>query len=154
MVIASYAASSRSLLLRTAAVSPVLGLVCGLTDLLTTRGVLRAVFFVALVGIGTVYAYYLAFHQICLVELTPVELRWRHALRGGGVAPLGDVRSIRCSKVSRREGTIHMATVDIATVEFTSRRPLKFGASSPGLTEFLAKIHDTAPQVTVEPPRR
>jgi hypothetical protein len=109
---------------------------------------MREVLFVAFVGIGTFYAYYFGFHQIYLVELTPVELRWRHALRGG-TAPLGDVQSIRCSKVSRRG-----VTVDVATVEFTSRRPLKFGATTPGLTEFLAKIHDTAPQVTVQPPRR
>jgi hypothetical protein len=148
MVIASYAAARRALLLRAAVLSPVGGLVYGLIELLIRPGGLGAVFFVALVGIGAFYAYYFGFHKICLVELTPVELRWRHAL-GGGVAPLGDVQSIRCSKVSRRGGT-----VDIATVEFTSRRPLKFGASTPGLTEFLAKIHDTAPQVTVEPPRR
>jgi hypothetical protein len=94
------------------------------------------------------YAYYFGFHQIYLVELTPVELRWRQALRGGA-APLGDVQSIRCAEVSRRG-----VTVDVATVEFTSRRPLKFGAITPGLTEFLAKIHDTAPQVTVKPPSR
>jgi hypothetical protein len=150
MVIASYAASRRGLLLRAAALSPVLGLVFGLLDFLTTplRGALEAVPFVAFVGIGTFYAYYFGFHQIYLVELTPVELRWQHALRGG-VARLGDVQSIRCSKVSRRG-----VTVDVATVEFTSRRPLKFGSSTPGLTEFLAKIYDTAPRVTVKPSRR
>jgi hypothetical protein len=148
MVIASYAASRRALLLRAAVLSPVGGLVYGLIELLIRPGGLGAVFFVALVGIGAFYAYYFGFHKIWLVELTPAELRWRHALRGG-VAPLGDVQSIRCSKVSRRGGT-----VDVATVEFTSRRPLKFGATTPGLTEFLAKIHDTTPQVTVEPPRR
>jgi hypothetical protein len=109
---------------------------------------MRGVLFVAFVGIGAFFAYYFGFHEIYLVELTPVELRWRHALRGGA-APLGDVQSIRCSKVSRRG-----VTVDVATVEFTSRQPLKFGASAPGLTEFLAKIHGTAPQVTVKPPRR
>lgn len=148
MVIASYAASKRGLLLRAAALSPVGGLVYGLIELLIGRSALSVIFLVAFVGIGTFYAYYFGFHQIWLVELTPVELRWRHALRGGA-APLGDVQSIRCSKVSRRGGT-----VDVATVEFTSRRPLKFGASAPGLTEFLAKVHDTTPQVTVEPPRR
>jgi len=42
----------------------------------------------------------------------------------------------------------------MATVEFTSRGPLKFLARTPGLTEFLARIHDTAPQVTVEPAAR
>jgi hypothetical protein len=151
MVIASYAASRRVVLLRMAALSPVVVLVSGLIDfrLTATQGLPREVLFVAFVGIGTFYAYYFAFHQICLVELTPVELRWRQALRGGA-APLGAVQSIRCSKDSRTRGV----TVDVATVEFTSRRPLKFGASAPGLTEFLAKIHDTAPQVTVEPPRR
>ena len=149
MVIASYAASRRVVLLRLAALSPVVVLVSGLIDLLaTTQGPMREVLFVAFVGIGTFYAYYFGFHQIYLVELTPVELRWRHALRGGA-APLGDVQSIRCSKLSRRG-----VTVDVATVEFTSRRPLKFGATTPGLTEFLAKIHDTAPQVTVKPPTR
>ena len=110
---------------------------------------MRGVFFVAFVGIGTFFAYRFGFHEIYLVELTPVELRWRQALRGGA-APLGDVQSIRCSKVSRTRGV----TVDVATVEFTSRRPLKFEATTPGLTEFLAKIHDTAPQVTVKPPSR
>ena len=148
MVIASYAASRRVVLLGVAVLSSVVALVCGLIDLLTTRGPVGAVLFVALLGIGTFYAYYFGFHQVYLVELTPVELRWRHALRGGA-APLGDVQSIRCSKVSRRG-----VTVDVATVEFTSRRPLKFGATTPGLTEFLAKIHDTAPQVTVKPPTR
>ena len=154
MVIASYAASRRVVLLLMAALSPVVVLVSGVIDLLTTpQGPMRGVLLVVFVGIGAFFAYRFGFREIYLVELTPVELRWRQALRGGA-APLGDVQSIRCSKVSRREGTIHMATVDMATVEFTSRRPLKFGASSPGLTEFLAKIHDTAPQVTVKPPSR
>ena len=147
MVIASYAASRRGLLLYLAAAPPVCGLVIGLIVLLATRGAQGAVPFVLLVGAGTFYAYYFGFRQVCLVELTPVELRWRYALRGG-VAPLGDVRSIHCSKVSRRGGT-----VDVATVEFASRGPLKFPAGSPGLTEFLAKLHDTAPQVALEPPR-
>ena len=148
MVIASYAASRRVVLLGVAVLSSVVALVCGLIDLLTTRGLTGAVLFAALLGIGAFYAYYFGFHQVYLVELTPVELRWRHALRGGA-APLGDVQSIRCSKLSRRG-----VTVDVATVEFTSRRPLKFEATTPGLTEFLAKIHDTAPQVTVKPPTR
>ena len=150
MVIASYAASRRVVLLLMAALSPVVVLVSGVIDLLTTtQGPMRGVLFVAFVGIGTFFAYYFGFHEIYLVELTPAELRWRQALRGGA-APLGDVQSIRCSKVSRTRGV----TVDVATVEFTSRRPLKFEATAPGLTEFLAKIHDTAPQVTVKPPSR
>jgi hypothetical protein len=150
MVIASYAASRRVVLLRMAALSPVVVLVSGVIDLLTTtQGPVRGELFVAFVGIGAFFAYRFGFHEIYLVELTPVELRWRQALRGGA-APLGDVQSIRCSKVSRTHGV----TVDVATVEFTSRRPLKFGATTPGLTEFLAKIHDTAPQVTVQPPSR
>jgi hypothetical protein len=150
MVIASYAASRRVVLLRMAALSPVVVLVSGVIDLLTTtQGPVRGELFVAFVGIGAFFAYRFGFHEIYLVELTPVELRWRQALRGGA-APLGDVQSIRCSKVSRTRGV----TVDVATVEFTSRRPLKFGATTPGLTEFLAKIHDTAPQVTVQPPSR
>jgi hypothetical protein len=148
MVIASYAASRRGLLLYLAAVGPVGGLVTGLIVLVTIRGAAGAVLFVAFLAMGAFYTYYFGFRQVCLVELTPVELRWRYALRGG-VAPLGDARSIRCSKVSRRGGT-----VDMATVEFTSRGPLKFLASTPGLAEFLATIHDTAPQVTVEPPVR
>jgi hypothetical protein len=131
-----------------AVLSTVAALVCGLIDLLTMRGLTGAVLFAAVLGIGAFYAYYFGFHQVYLVELTPVELRWRRVLRDGA-APLGDVRSIRCAKVSRRGGT-----VDVATVEFTSRRPLKFGATTPGLTEFLAKVHDTAPQVTVAPPGR
>ena len=80
--------------------------------------------------------------------LTPTELRWRYALRSGA-APLSDVQSIRCSKVSRRGGT-----VDVATVEFTGRGRLKFLGRTPGLAEFQAKIHDTAPQVSVESPVR
>jgi hypothetical protein len=149
MVIASYAASRRGLLLYLASSGPVGGVVIGLIALfITTRGAAGAVLFVAFMGMGASYTYYFGFRQICLVELTPVELRWRYALRGG-VAPLGDVRSIRCSKVSRRGGTS-----DVATVEFASRGPLKFPASKPGLTEFLATLHDTAPQVTVEPLRQ
>jgi|SRR5580692_11730767 hypothetical protein len=148
MVITSYAASRRVVLLGVAVLSTVAALVCGLIDLLTMRGLTGAVLFAAVLGIGAFYAYYFGFHQVYLVELTPVELRWRRVLRDGA-APLGDVRSIRCAKVSRRGGT-----VDVATVEFTSRRPLKFGATTPGLTEFLAKVHDTAPQVTVAPPGR
>jgi hypothetical protein len=143
MVIASYAASRRGQLLYLAAYGPVGVLVIGLVALLTTPGAEDAVPFVLVMGIGMFNTYYFGFRQICLVQLTPVELRWRHALRSG-VAPLSDVRSIRCSKVSRRRG--------MATVEFTSRGPLKFPASKPGLTEFLAKLHDTAPQVTVESP--
>ena len=149
MVITSYAASRRVVLLGVAVLSTVAALVSGLIDLLTMRGLTGAVLFVALLGIGTFYAYYFGFHQVYLVELTPVELRWRQALRGGG-APLGDVQSIRCSKVSRTRGV----TVDVATVEFTSRRPLKFEATAPGLTEFLVKVHETAPKVAVKPPSR
>jgi len=150
MVIASYAASRRIVLLLMAALSPVVVLVSGVIDLLTTpQGPMRGVLLVVFVGIGAFFAYRFGFREIYLVELTPVELRWRQALRGGA-APLGDVQSIRCSKVSRTRGV----TVDVATVEFTSRRPLKFEATTPGLTEFLAKIHDTAPQVTVQPPSR
>ena len=150
MVIASYAAQRRVVLLRMVALSPVIVLVSGVIGLLTTtQGPMRGVLFVAYVGIGASFAYYFGFHQIYLVELTPVELRWRQALRGGA-APLGDVQSIRCSKVSRTRGV----TVDVATVEFTSRRPLKFEATAPGLTEFLVKVHETAPKVAVKPPSR
>jgi hypothetical protein len=60
---------------------------------------------------GAFYLYYFGFRQICLVELTPTELRWRYALRGGA-APLSDVRSIRCSQVSRRGSTVDVATVE------------------------------------------
>ena len=146
MVIASYTAGRRGLLLYLAAAGLVGGLVIGLIMLLSMEGAGGAVLFVVFMGIGAFYGYYFGFRQVCRVELTPVELRWRHVLRGG-VAPLSDVRSIRCSKVSRRGGA-----VDVATVEFTGRGPLKFPASTPGLTEFLTKLHDTAPQVTVEPP--
>ena len=150
MVIASYAAQRRVVLLRMVALSPVIVLVSGVIGLLTTtQGPMRGVLFVALVGIGTFFTYRFGFREIYLVELTPVELRWRQALRGGA-APLGDVQSIRCSKVSRTRGV----TVDVATVEFTSRRPLKFEATAPGLTEFLVKVHETAPKVAVKPPSR
>jgi hypothetical protein len=146
MVIASYAASRRRMLLSLAALIPVGALVIGLADLRTTRGAVGEGFFAFAVGLAALYAYYFGFHKICLVELTPAELRWRQALRGGA-APLGDVQSIRWSKHSRRGAS----PVDVATVEFTSRRPLQIWAHGPGLTEFLAKVHDTAPQVTVEP---
>jgi hypothetical protein len=150
MVIASYAASRRVVLLLMAALSPVVVLVSGVIDLLTTpQGPIRGVLLVVFVGIGAFFAYRFGFREIYLVELTPVELRWRQALRGGA-APVGDVQSIRCSKVSRTRDII----IDVATVEFTSRRPLKFQATAPGLTEFLAKVHDTAPQVTIKPPSR
>jgi hypothetical protein len=146
MVIASYAASRRGLLLYLAASGPVGGLVFGLIVLFAMGGAEGTVLFVAFLAIGVFNLYYFGFRQTYLVELTPTELRWRQVLRGG-TAALGDVRSIRCSKVSRRGGT-----VDTATVEFTGRGPLKFLGVTPGLTEFLAKIHDTAPQVTVESP--
>lgn len=92
MVIASYAASRRVVLLRLAALSPVVVLVSGLIDLLTTtQGPMREVLFVAFVGIGTFYAYYFGFHQIYLVELTPVELR------GGTPCAAGRRPSATCS---------------------------------------------------------
>ncbi len=76
MVIASYAAERRVVLLRMAALSPVIVLVSGVVDLLTTaQGPMGGVLFVAFVGIGTFFAYYFGFHQVYLVELTPVELR-------------------------------------------------------------------------------
>jgi hypothetical protein len=104
------------------------------------------VLFFVFLAIGAFYPYYFGFRQICLVELTPTELRLRYALRTSS-APLSDVQSIRCSKVSSRGGT-----VDVATVEFTGRGPVKFRGRTPGLAEFLATIRDTAPQVTVESP--
>lgn len=146
MVIASYAASRRGLLLYLATIGPVGGLVIGLIVLFAMGGAEGAVLFVVFLAIGAFYPYYFGFRQICLVELTPTELRWRYALRSGS-APLSDVQSIRCSKVSRRG-----STVDVATVEFSGRGPRKFLGRTPGLAEFLATIHDTAPQVTVESP--
>jgi hypothetical protein len=148
MVIASYAASKRGLLLYLAASGPVGGVVFGLFALFVLRGAQGAVFLVVFLAIGMFNLYYFGFRQTYLVELTPAELRWRQVLRGGKAA-LADVQSIRCSKVSRRGGT-----VDLATVEFTGRRPLKFLGVTPGLAEFLAKIQETAPQVTVEAPVR
>ena len=146
MVIASYAASKRGLLLYLAISGPVGALVIGPLVLLPLAGAAGPLLFVVWLGIGAFYAYYFGFRQICLVELTPAELRWRHAI-GGAAAPLGDVRSIRCSQVSGRRGS-----VDVATVEFTSRRSVRFSARTPGLTEFLAKVRDAAPQVSVAPP--
>jgi hypothetical protein len=148
MVIARYAASRRGLLLYLAASGPVGGVVFGLFVLFVMGGAEGAVFCVVFLAIGGFNLYYFGFRQTYLVELTPTELRWRQVLRGG-TAALGDVQSIRCSQVSRRG-----RTVDIATVEFTGRRPLKFLGATPGLTEFLAKIHETAPLVTVESPVR
>ena len=81
MVITSYAASRRVVLLGVAVLSTVAALVCGLIDLLTMRGLTGAVLFAAVLGIGAFYAYYFGFHQVYLVELTPVELRWRRVLR-------------------------------------------------------------------------
>jgi hypothetical protein len=148
MVITSYAASRRGLLLYLAVIGPVGGLVVGLIVLFAMGGTEGAVLFAVFLAIGAFYPYYFGFRQVCLVELIPTELRWRYALRSGA-APLSDVQSIRCSKVSRRGGT-----VDVATVEFTGRGRLKFLGRTPGLAEFLAKIHDTAPQVSVESPVR
>src|SRR5215469_9503165 len=114
-VIASYAMARRSLLLYLAAVGSISGLVVGLITLLIAQSAKGAVFSVLFMGIGAVNTYVFGFHQIYLVELTPVELRRRQALRDG-VAPLSDVRSIRFSKVSSRGRTF-----DVATVEFTTR---------------------------------
>ena len=146
MVIARYAASRRGPMVFLATAVPVGGLVVGLLVFLEAGVAGGAVSLVSFVGVSAFYAYYFGFRHVYLVELTPVELRWRHALRGG-VAPLGDVRSVRRSEVLGRRGT-----VEVATVEFTSRAPLKFPASAPGLAEFLASLHATAPQVAIEPP--
>ena len=94
MVITSYAASRRGLLLYLAAVGPVGGLVVGLIVLFAMGGTEGAVLFVVFLAIGAFYPYYFGFRQIYLVELTPTELRWRYALRSGA-APLSDVQSIR-----------------------------------------------------------
>jgi hypothetical protein len=53
--------------------------------------------------------------------------------------------------LKRAEAELRLVEAAQVTVEFTSRQPLKFEATAPGLTEFLAKVHDTAPQVTVKP---
>jgi hypothetical protein len=148
MVIARYTASKRGLLLYLAASGPVGGVVFGLIVLFALRGAAGPVFFVVFLAMGAFYLYYFGFRQTYLVELTPTELRWRQVLRGG-TAPLGDVQSVRCSQVSRRG-----SMVDVATVQFANRRPLKFLGVTPGLTEFLAKVQETAPQVTVESPVR
>lgn len=147
MVIASYTASSRGLLLYVAGTSPIGGAVVGLI-VFSTRGpgAVHAVFFAIILAIAAFNVYYFGFRQVYLVELTPTELRWRSVLRRGA-APLADVRSIRRAKQSTRGGT-----VDVAIVEFASRGRLKFLARNPGASEFLAKIHETAPQVTVEAP--
>jgi hypothetical protein len=88
-VIASYALSRRGLLLYLAIAGPVGGLVVGLIELHIAQAPQGAVLFILFMGIGAVDTYVFGFHQICLVELTPVELRWRQALHGG-VAPLSD----------------------------------------------------------------
>jgi len=144
-VIASYAMLRRGLLLYLATAGPVSGLVVGLIVLHIAQAPQGAVLFALFMGIGAVNTYVFGFDRIYLVELTPVELRWRQALHGG-VAPLSDVRSVHFSKISRRGRAF-----EVATVEFASRRKLKFPATKPGLAEFLAKLHETAPQVTVEP---
>lgn len=90
---------------------------------------------------------YFGFGPVCAVELTESELRWRHLLRGGA-APLSDVRSIRYAKTQTSKG----GTAETATVEFTSRKPLKFAASQPGLAEFTDRVREMAPDVTVALP--
>ena len=77
MVITSYAASRRGLLLYLAAIGPVGGLVIGLIVLFAMGGTEGAVLFVVFLAIGAFYTYYFGFRQICPVELTPTELRWR-----------------------------------------------------------------------------
>jgi xanthosine utilization system XapX-like protein len=145
MVMASYDVSRRGLLLFWAAACLAGGLVLDLVALLIVRrSVLEAVILIGFLGMNIGYAYYFAFRVIWRVELTPTGLRWRHAV-GGGAAELADVRSIRCAKVPGREA-------DMATVEFVNRGQLKFSGKSPGVTEFLARVHDYAPQVTVEAP--
>jgi hypothetical protein len=146
MVIAGYSTVSRGLLLYLAVSFPFGGLVAGGLALLAFRGAAGVVAFFVLIVIGAGYGYYFGVRQVLLVQLIPGKLRWR-CLVGGGEAPLGDVRSIRCAKVSRRGGM-----VDVATVEFANRRPLKFNGARPGLAEFLGKVHKAAPQVAVEAP--
>jgi hypothetical protein len=73
MVIASYAASRRGLLLYVATSGPVGGLVIGLIVLHTMRGAEGAVLFVAFLAIGAFNAYYFGFRQVCLVELTTIH---------------------------------------------------------------------------------
>lgn len=109
-------------------------------------GVPGAALCVVFMAMGAFYTYFFGFRQVQLVALTPAELRWLTFRRREAV-PLGDVRSIRCAKAARRG-----ATVDIVTVEFANRAPLKFAGTTPGLKEFLAKIRKTAPHVTVEAP--
>jgi hypothetical protein len=144
MVIASYDVVRRGLLLYLASAGVVGGLAVGLFALLAVKD---PVFFaVAVFAIGAFQCYHFGFRQISRVELVPGTLRWRRAV-GGGEVPLGDVSSIRCAKVPRRG-----RAVDVVTVEFARRRPLKFNAVKPGLAEFLCAVHDANPQVTLEAP--
>jgi hypothetical protein len=146
MVIASYHALRPRLLLYLTISCQLGAVVAGIGALLAFPGAAGMIAFLVLVVIGGCYGYYFGVRQVMFVHLIPGKLRWR-CLVGGGEVPLGEVRSIRCAKVSRRGGT-----VDVATVEFANRRPLKFTATNPGLPEFLKKVHATAPKVAVEAP--
>ena len=146
MVIASYGAARLRPLLYLTISCQVGGSVAGIGALLAFRGTAGVIALFVLIVIGACYGYYFGVRQVLMVQLIPGKLRWR-CLVGTGEVPIGEVRSIRCAKVSRRGGT-----VDVATVEFAHRRALKFTAANPGLPEFLNKVRATAPQVAVEAP--
>ena len=146
MVVASYTASRRGVLLYLTVIGPVSGLITGLIVLFALGGTRGTVLFVAFLALGVFNTFYFGFRQVYLVELTATELRWRSVLRSGA-APLADLRSIRCVKKSARGGP-----VNVAIAEFAGRRPQEFLGTRPGLNEFLAAVRETAPQVTVEAP--
>lgn len=134
------------LLYLTAAV-PVGSIVFAVIALSLAPSAIGPILFAVGLASGGAYAYYFGTQIVWLVELTESEFRWRYLLRGGA-APLSDVRSIRYAKTQTSKG----GTAETATVEFTSRKPLKFAASQPGLAEFTARVREMAPEVTVELP--
>jgi hypothetical protein len=147
MVVASYQVVRRGVLLFIVGSTPFAALVVALIALTKMKGgAIIVVFVILVVAIGVFNIYFFGFHAISRVDLMPGKLRWQHAL-GRSEAPVGDVRAIRCEKKSGRGGPF-----DAVTVEFAHRRPLTFNAAHPGLAEFLGKVHDVAPQATMEAP--
>lgn len=150
MPIASYAVTSRGLLLCVIAVVSVGSVAIVVAALLLAPrafGPFSPVAYLAYLVLWGVYAYYSATRVVWLVELTESEFRWRYLLRAGA-APLSDLRSIRCAKTQTSRGK----ATERATVEFAGQKPLKFPVTQPGITEFLDRVRELLPGVTVVPP--
>ncbi|MCL2585551.1 MAG: hypothetical protein FWE35_24190 [Streptosporangiales bacterium] len=81
------------------------------------------------------------------IELTDADVRWRNLIHRDA-RPLSQVRSIRYSRMQVSRG-VPQQTV---TVKFAGRRPLRFVAQEPGMAQFAAAVHASAPHVSIEPP--